>query len=451
MSFAELRQLVHGGSLADEELRYLKFLLADSHIDIIAKLPIELLLKIAEYLDLHHFVNCLAVSRQWRNKFLSPSIIGAITRDFHPSLTGLPQGYQVNPDACLNTVHKLGRARWRCFQSTFRTPFALEDETYFKLDPVLHGHHDAYAELASVDRGRSPCVDALQYANGIVAWLTRPWVLVLDNLWTRSRKLFKLPSSPGSISSSIAALGDKLVVCSIDRRLTAWDYTTNDRQEKKLPTAVLHAETKGNKIAVVLLNGDLLLWEFKGAMLTLVTDSLKEIYHVDDETRSSLKYIFRFFFHPTCDETLYLAFNYNIRLAESKQFVMKRVVFEFRGTNLVNTFELEAPLKYRKEPRHTLVSIKRLLPHRRDLIGFRRTSGNLGESDFEPFVEFDMHDRKFAIRENDELYRNELGWPGPDEHSDLDFLVTYDSSLYGRAIDLVVYSLQPGFDFRAGM
>ncbi|KAI0843549.1 hypothetical protein F5Y06DRAFT_284025 [Hypoxylon sp. FL0890] len=445
-----LRQFVFDSSLTSEELRYVKILLSRVHIDIIDELPIELVRQIAELLDLHHFAACLAVSKRWRNKFLSISVIRAVLNNFCSSLEQVTNPTQISPDGCLKALHRIGRLRSRCFQSSLTKQLAWEHESYFKPDPDYHGNYEdvstVYAQFCRHNQNPEFWTNPM-YSNGKIVWCPKPHIVVVDNLWSRTRKIFNMPTGPliGPALHTLA-LGNRLVVGFMDHILVAWDHVTNVRLEKKLPGAIRHVATEGSRVAVVLLHGDVLLWEFGGKLFTVASVPLKKS---SDAGIGSLN--LRAIFHPGCSETLFITDCY-IDYVNSKA-VIKQKIYEFTDANHVNTFENEiTPETFDKiGPAATSrPEVRKLLPYRRDIIAFleRHPSSN-SRSASDPCettsVEFDIYDRKFTSQIGLDYHYCTPGWPEFEEDADLDFVVRWDP----QNPSFTVYSLQPGFDFKA--
>lgn len=224
--FEQLRQVVLGGSLTNEEQRYMKILLAGINVDIIGELPIELVGHIAELLDLHHFITCLRVSRRWRDKLLSVPVVTAVMDKYCPSLRQVRDD-QVDSEQYLKILHKIGRSRWACFRSTLAKPFSWKNESYFRLDPTYQNEHEdmrmAYERFAGPSDEPDP--DGLThlsalYSHGKIAWLAKQRIVVVDDLLSRTRKLFKVSTGPlVSPTLQLLAFGNKLVVGAMDRLL----------------------------------------------------------------------------------------------------------------------------------------------------------------------------------------------------------------------------------------
>ncbi|KAI2467785.1 hypothetical protein F4781DRAFT_423086 [Annulohypoxylon bovei var. microspora] len=452
---AQLRQFVLGGSLTDEELRYVKALLSRVNIDIIGELPIELVKQITKLLDLRDFVTCLAVSRRWRDKLLSTHIINAITNKLCPSLGQISIGTSLDPKECLKVLRKIGRLRSTFFESSLEKPFSWQYESYFKLDPEYHGHHEdmsaAYAQFG-YQSGPEPSNRAFLsalYSNGRLAWLPKSRIIAIDNLWSRTRKVFIAPNGPlVSPVCQLQALGDRLLIVSMDRLLIAWDHTTNINIEKKLPGPVKCVTTRGLNVAIILFSGDVFLWEFGGKLSTLSSTPLIIHHSFDVEILKSWKSNLCAIFHPACNRKLFLASGYT-NYVNSKS-VLKRVVYEFTDTNHTETFEFEilSKTRNRKDTTNAQVQIQKVMPYRRDIIGFceryQHEESMFSTSAFETYVEFDIYNREFSARINEEFSHRKFGWSSQHDQGDLDFLLRFYNNGF-RA-----YSFQDGFDFKIG-
>ncbi|KAI1646559.1 uncharacterized protein F4817DRAFT_143489 [Daldinia loculata] len=453
----KLRLLFSSGSLTNQEHRYIKILLSKVNVDLIGELPVEIVGQIAQLLDLHEFVCCLAISRRWRGKFLSPSIIGAIANKYCPSLKH--SGNPVNLDNCLNALHRIGRLRWKSWQARLTKEFSWEHESYFKLDPVYHGDHDdtstVYAQFGHYDNDPEPDDQAYStalYSRGKIAWLAKPRIVVVDNLWARTRKIFTMPTGAlAGLTLQILALGNRLVVGTMNRILVAWDHTTNEFLDKRLPGPIKYAATEGSRVAVVLFNGDAFLWEFGGKVSMIATAPLKQHQGLHGQPLRSWVSNLRIFFHPTCNRTLLLASGYTHTGSRHSETILRRVVYEFKDINHTETFEFEFPAKKHDHanPIDPKVDIQKVLPYRRDIIGFcerhyRPLSRFLVPYQYETFIEFDIYERQFTARTKETFDLEEFGWRAPLEDADLDFEIKFYSNGF------TAVSHQPGFEFENG-
>ncbi|OTA91744.1 hypothetical protein M434DRAFT_32496 [Hypoxylon sp. CO27-5] len=451
----QLRRFVTDSSLTSEERRYMKILLSQNPTNTVCDFPIELVRQIAELLDLHHFAACLAVSRRWRDKFLSAPVIDAILDKFCSWPKQVASPIQIDSDERLRALHQIGRARWQCFQSSLEKDFCWTHESYFKLDPDYHGNHEdtssIYARFSHHDHDAELFMVHFWnriYCGGKIAWLVKPHVVVVDNLWSRTRKILDMPNGPLiGPRLHLLAFGNRLVVCTIDRLLVVWDHVTNTRLEKKLPGSIKHASTEGARVALILFTDDVLLWDFGGKLSTLMTAPLmtdNEFFKLGIPELQTI-------FHTGCSRTLFLASCYPYCV--NSKVVFKHRIHEFKDSNHVGTFEFEFTPSHEERITAPTFEIQRLLPYCHDSIGFYwRYSicyAHLWGSSIKDstFVEFDMNDRKFSTRTiSVESSHRIPGWRGRLEDADLDFSVKFHDS----KPSFTAYSFQPGFDFKVG-
>ncbi|KAI1781253.1 hypothetical protein F4818DRAFT_33532 [Hypoxylon cercidicola] len=446
--FTKLRQFVSGNSFSAQELRYLKILLSEHGIDVVGELPIELVIHVAELLDLSDFTACLAVSRRWREVFLSSPVLGALVNIFCPSFAHRSGSIQTTKDESVEALRRIKRAR--CAGSGpwhFSNNFQLQDESYFKLDPEYHNNHQevsaTYAQYNLENNGPEPLPSlalGTLYSSGKVAWQPKPLVVVVDSFWSRTRKIFSVPA--GSLISSelgLLTMGNQLVVGSMDRHIVAWDHVQNVYLEKRLPGSVKRATTEGSRVAIVLYSGDVFLWEFGGNLKTLATAPLVNYHGFGMNSLTQWRSNLTVVFHPTCNRTLFLASAYDETV--DSRVVLKRVVYEFNDAQHIKTFEIEtAPAASIRTGR---VWIRKVLPYRRDIIGFCEQPF-ADNSTKETFAEFDIYDRKFTARVDEEFDDYVFGWRSMNSDADLDFSVSFSHTHY------VAASHQPGFHFGSG-
>ncbi|KAI1767027.1 hypothetical protein GGR53DRAFT_518643 [Hypoxylon sp. FL1150] len=448
----QLRQFISNSSLSREEVRYLRILLSESRLDIVGELPTELVIQVAKSLDLSDFAACTAVSRRWRELFLSSPVIGHFVNRFCPSFAYRSGGIEATPEEGLETLRKVERARRRLCINAAKY-FQWKHESDFQLDPEYHPNHkDVSATYAQYDiDGDDPepdlsCLTGATYSSGKVAWRPKRHIIVVDSFWSRTRKIFSAPT--GSVVSpelKLLTMGNQLVVGSLDHLLVAWDHVRNSYQEKKLPGPVKYAKTDGVRVVVILYSEDIFLWEFSGNLRALATTPLvKDNIHTDalKQWQTNLRVVF----HPTCSRTLFLASAYT-EIVDSTE-VLKRIVYEFYDTQHIKTFEIDvipAPMAPKWLRTLGIVCIRKMMPHRRDIIGFFQDG--CGDA-YEAFVEFDMYTREFTTRVYEEFDHWEdcwnFGWPLVNMHGDLDFTVHMSETHY------MVRSYQPGFVLQIG-
>lgn len=223
--FAKLRRFISDNSFSLEELRYLRILLFEHRVDIVGELPIELVIQVAEFLDLSDLAACSAVSRRWREVFLSSPVLSALMNIFYPSFAHRSREIQATQKESLEALRRVKRARDGQDGFHFSKRFEWEHESYFKLDPEYHNNHEdipaTYAQYNLDNDDPEPdgvSASGALYSNGKIAWRPKRHIIVVDSFLSRTRKIFSVPA--GSLVSPelrLVAMGDQLVVGSIDR------------------------------------------------------------------------------------------------------------------------------------------------------------------------------------------------------------------------------------------
>ena len=127
--------------------------------------------------------------------------------------------------ACLEAGRKyIGRAEGR-YKTAVGIYFRWDSERYFELDHNWHDYTDETIEdyyskhCGGIDFDNTRRTEYL-YSHGRIAWMADHFAIVVDNLRTRKRRLF-LDVDMRIISSDVEllALGDKLLVASVNRKL----------------------------------------------------------------------------------------------------------------------------------------------------------------------------------------------------------------------------------------
>ncbi|KAI1741045.1 hypothetical protein F4680DRAFT_78731 [Xylaria scruposa] len=259
--YSELRQLVFGDNgLTPEEARYLRYLLCDIYLDLISKLPLELVILIALELEPRDFHCCLRVSKAWRRRLLSDSVMLAYANRRWPAVIdgGVNQSRFVETLLRLTGSYGKDNGEWVRFDS----------KTHFTLDPVFHSQPsnvpDAYTRypirpLSGIPRFGD--VPLPWYASGKVAWDIPGCAIVIDDLRSKTRKVFTPPSGTMHGSSlMLRSFGSRLAIGTIDRLLIAWDHVDNRAYEKLLPGGVFECATQDSRVAIVLFGGSVITW-----------------------------------------------------------------------------------------------------------------------------------------------------------------------------------------------
>ncbi|KAI0467850.1 hypothetical protein F4859DRAFT_517719 [Xylaria cf. heliscus] len=310
--FSYLRQLVFDGDgLTPEEARYLKILLSKAHTDLINELPLEIVTLIALELQLKDFVSCISVSKIWRRRLLSDSIMSAYARHRWPAMVE----DVVSRSGFLETLLKL---KW--VHSSLPDPYFREwgSKDECALDPVFHSQSanvpDIYMQY-SAGKLRQACSDPYYHlhASSKAAYHLYGCVILVDDRRSNLRKVLTPPS--GMMYGSkldLKALGSRLVIGAINRLLVAWDHVDNKAYEKSLPCRILRCATQDNRVAAVLYGGDVVIWSPGHAAIQLDPSPLTLVPGINPSQARSWKAHLDVFFDPRNSKNLYLASAHHI-------------------------------------------------------------------------------------------------------------------------------------------
>ncbi|KAI1125725.1 hypothetical protein F5Y10DRAFT_246433 [Nemania abortiva] len=395
--FAELRQLVLGGDgLSRDEIRYLRLLLPDVHTDPVDELPLEIVIMIVLQLqDLRDFARCLCVSKVWRRRLLSDAVMTAYAKRRWPALID----GAVNRRDFLGTLWKFG---WVFDTSPGRVEMesvAWDGTTHYQLDPVFHDRLDdlptAYTQHPRQnprEPDSPPINGSALYFSGKVAWRFNGCLVIIDDLRSKTRKIFTLPSGVRhGLVLRLHALGSRLIVATLDRLVIAWDHVDNRAYEKSIPCSAYWCTTQDNRVAIVTYDRDVMIWTPGHALVQVNASPL--ILEADCVS---------VFFDARNSKTLYLVSAYCF-LLDAKSMV-RTTVHEFSVTGHVASWssENEDPAAnldsgglnfryttgYRPEER---VLIAEYELDRSYILFFRRTPGSGGLR----FAVFDKLERRF--------------------------------------------------------
>ncbi|KAI0870554.1 hypothetical protein GGS24DRAFT_99890 [Hypoxylon argillaceum] len=343
--FTELRQLILGGNgFSREEIRYLKLLLCDINTDLIGELPLEIVTIIALHLQPEDFACCLSVSKVWREQFLSGPVMGAYARHRWPALID----GAVNRHNFLSTLSKFGWITYRFRQIDDRDDpenVSLSSKTTYQLDPVVHQRADDIPApyKYSIFLENTYIVEFF-YASGKMAWNLPSCVVVIDDLRSRTRKVFTPPSGVTyGLFIKLQTLGSRLLVGTIDRLLVAWDHVDNQKYEKSLPCRALRCVSQRDRVAIILYGGLVMLWTPGHAVLQLNTAPLILELGITDAEAKTWRSCLSVSFDARDSKALYLASAYFFRV--TTKMMIRLTVHEFSTLSHIATwsFDCEDP------------------------------------------------------------------------------------------------------------
>jgi hypothetical protein len=269
--FAEIRKYIFGGEdkdgLTREEIRYVKLLLANFRTDPIGEAPLEIIVMIALQLDPWDFACCLRVSRAWRRRLLSDSIISAYGRYQWPAMIDSP----TDRSSFLDILGKFQRASCHflplCKPGSRPHIFHIvrwDMAGNHQLDPLFHGQANTNPDTSpriyvSLNNDARPPPTLYAFGKLVYSFCD---CAVIDDLRLKTRKIFQPRSSSHTHGSILIlkALGCKLIVATVGRVLFAWNHIDDRSYEKLLPSRPVHCATRHDKVAAVLYGGDVVIW-----------------------------------------------------------------------------------------------------------------------------------------------------------------------------------------------
>ncbi|KAI1637484.1 hypothetical protein F4809DRAFT_640533 [Biscogniauxia mediterranea] len=454
--FEDLNRLVSSGTLTREETRYLKILLSKSNTDLICELPVELVEQIVLHLEPKHFANCLAVSKGWRCTLLSTPILNLAARHYWPYLVQMSWKGHVTESAFLHALHRTGWGYRRREQSLLIGALTPEGPLFAKPSPHRNNNIDTIDinEYFDTQRGSllSGIKGRLKYSHGRLAWTLGGCDIVVHDLWSKTQKTFSVPN--GLLAGRrirIEALGARLVVGSVDHLLVAWDHTTREYREKKLPGRIRHCTVADCTTAISLFGGDVLIWEFGGKLSTIPTNPLISQLDLNSVSAKTWQSNLRAIVDPYCSTTLWLASCYLCPV--DSIFVLRQTVHEFTNGTLASDYVFDSPARdfYPgfnpiNHPNIESQFYIQYLPDESNVIAFSEITNYCPEACYETagVTFFDLYNRRFTYQEYEgEALREFRIRSNPFSTCDLDFRVRFsrDNTVFS------IGSFQPGFNF----
>lgn len=395
---AALISFVRGGLLNINEIRLLKELLSTVELkkDVLPNLPVELVLLIAEFLDERDISSCLAVSSGWNRTFMGDRVVFSLADRLFPQLTW-KNTQSENQDensrttlrlqflkALRDRVHLMERAVAEAPRQ-FDKNYLWDAETDFKL---------CGQDYAEYPQPNLPINQKALYAYGRVAWQRETHTLVIDNLHDRSRKILSFPG--GRLlgpEMKLTALGDRLVVATMDRHLLAWEIETGKFERKTLPSIGARCNTFGKRVTTIT-DKEIYHWSFGGPLLAMSLPDLDLPFMGANQFPKA-------FVHPHLENVVFAR-----QVYRSSSLTLRFMVHKFSNRKHINTFSHDAKMSWLSN--EILTS---------SMAGFIPLTHDLDQKRQQYYIyEFDMYHEKFSRR-----YLPAGGRPYPDT-----FMLTID-------------------------
>ncbi|KAI1076379.1 hypothetical protein F5B20DRAFT_594091 [Whalleya microplaca] len=225
-----LLALIYDDCLTVDEIHCLKQHLStiSSNNDIVSKLPAELIVMIAKYLELEDITATLIVSRRWRERFFERSVMFSVLEQNFPSLTSSHSNSRPDSDYAARFCYAMRKRRNRTqglYTSVLTKRFCSRDDNYFHRRGQTHprdgfeGNSEAGFNRQHIP-AREYAGDRCFYSRGKIAWQQRVNAILVDDLVTKRRKIYSIPNAETpSRDMTLVSLGDKVVVATADRDL----------------------------------------------------------------------------------------------------------------------------------------------------------------------------------------------------------------------------------------
>lgn len=386
-----LVSFVKGGHLDVNELRLLKELLAPVSLqkDIVTSLPVELVLLITDLLSERDIWSCLTVSHAWSATLMSDRVVFSLADQHFPQIAWkaskrATQDGNARGDLRIQFLHHL------------RKRMALMDSSVPGTPPMLHKDYlwDSEAEFKLQGQAYSdfplpnlPSNQRAMYAHGRIAWQPETHTIVVDNLRNKKRTIHTYPRGKlWGPEMKLVALGDRLVVATIDRFIFAWDIETNTVERKSLSRLVSRCTTSGTRVATIIDN-DIHTWQIGGPLLEMTLPDL-------DTKLSSAGQFPVAFAHPHSEDVLFVR-----RVYRSSSSTLRFLVHKIVNMKLIETFEHDVEMSWL--PNEWLQS---------SLVGFMPLSYEWdARNQGYHLHEFDMYHEKFTRRNVTHFGRRKQG------------------------------------------
>ncbi|KAK1832691.1 hypothetical protein QBC39DRAFT_370705 [Podospora conica] len=352
-------------SLSPQEIRDAVPQLAgyDFRIDIVARIPVELCLIIAKYVDAEDIYNFTNVSRQWRAIWLDHHAVRVLARRHQPAFLpfveakqqlGGTQGTSMAHEF-REAMRKLRATQTGKFQSVLSVDLHNLNRNPFPLDPTFHpdpselaGYEEVVAackwpeESDDMDYtfplGMVPYDGVHLYHDGKHAWSSkRGSHVIVDDFRSQLRRVYSVPGSAlRGIQLLPLALGDKLLVTRSDRHVYAFDLDTGTLDTFTMPNLPTRASTCRNTICLFSAS-ETVMWTFGGGRSTTL-DISHLASHLGDLTAISRHNVL---FHPLREDLLFL--EHSPKNNTRNRTAARRIVSEYKDGVFVKIHHVQFP------------------------------------------------------------------------------------------------------------
>jgi hypothetical protein len=190
-------------------------------------LPSELICAIAKYLDLADLSRCVHVSKAWEATWKQADIVPDLCNHFFPGLLqtiqaqGKPAHYTVfgeqSRQYLVKSLLKYTTRSVRWYHYPEDSFFTVDRDIH--LDGTLPSIDHRAARYEGPDGGRRWLSQMTRYKSGRIAWQPDNFLVVIDDLYSRKRRVI---SPPGAVQSALS-----VALCDLSQDIVVLD--SNDR------------------------------------------------------------------------------------------------------------------------------------------------------------------------------------------------------------------------------
>lgn len=241
--------------------------------DGLSRLPLELHFYVLEHLDVQDLALAIDVCRSWRYIWLSDEVWPTLAARWFP---GLYEQIRLTTAAGQRSAdafrHFLIRYRLRNngrFSHALQYNLKFESDQVYRLNknvPVKEGGIHSYADARESDPDLERFARFRLYCHGRIAWWPEPYALpyiaVVDDLRTKSRRVYCFPNHHMNQVGYQTALGDKLFIMGNERTLHAWHLDTDTHQSIVVPYPFKRCVTEKETVVIIARDSAVYIWKF---------------------------------------------------------------------------------------------------------------------------------------------------------------------------------------------
>ncbi|KAI5920133.1 hypothetical protein F4810DRAFT_449493 [Camillea tinctor] len=246
----------------------------DGTADIFGCLPFELIFLILVYLEPGSLSAAARASRSLRYVIISDEVWPFLTDRWFPDLAGFIQQTAANErsrgELFQQALHKIAARIDGRFTSAVHHGMVLESDSFFQLStkvPIKDGGVHSYDVVQESEiNPEHRFLRFMVYSHGRVAWwpeaFTLPYVAVVDDFRTRTRRAYIFPDHGGQNRGYRTAMGDKLLILCRNTTVYVWHLELDRVQSFELSEPFKRCATEGETVLIVSETADVFIWRY---------------------------------------------------------------------------------------------------------------------------------------------------------------------------------------------